>query len=95
MNHVPMCSVCGDWEVGKEIGSTEFCSQMCEDHAHAHGYGYGSAGTHKPRYCSISDFFDARVAKKVDMGLTPHKLGYLDLVKDEFFKMHAGTYSEE
>jgi hypothetical protein len=38
-----MCSVCGDWEVGKEIGSTEFCSQMCEDHAHAHRY--RSAGT--------------------------------------------------
>ena len=38
MNHVPMCNVCGDWEVGKEIGSTEFCSQRCEDHAHAHRY---------------------------------------------------------
>ena len=44
MNHVPMCSVCGDWEVGKEIGSTEFCSQMCEDHAHADRYHASSDG---------------------------------------------------
>jgi hypothetical protein len=40
---MPMCSVCGDWEAGKELNSTEFCSQMCEDHTRARRY--KSAGT--------------------------------------------------
>ena len=32
MYHVPMCKVCGEHEVGAfGNGSTEFCSERCED----------------------------------------------------------------
>lgn len=33
MNHVPMCKVCGEWEVGTFTGSAEFCSEACEQDA--------------------------------------------------------------
>lgn len=29
LGHVPMCKVCGEWEVGTFTGSTEFCSENC------------------------------------------------------------------
>lgn len=31
MYHVPMCKVCGEHEVGTWHGSTEYCSERCED----------------------------------------------------------------
>ncbi len=33
MHHVPMCTVCGEWEVGTFKGSTQFCSEACENTA--------------------------------------------------------------
>lgn len=33
LGHVPMCKVCGDWEVGTFAGSDEFCSVACEANA--------------------------------------------------------------
>lgn len=34
MYHVPMCKVCGEWEVGTFTGSAEYCSEKCEHEAH-------------------------------------------------------------
>ena len=31
MYHVPMCKLCGEHEVGTWHGSTEYCSERCED----------------------------------------------------------------
>lgn len=33
LGHVPMCKVCGDWEVGTFTGSDEYCSVPCEENA--------------------------------------------------------------
>lgn len=32
--HVPICQVCGEWEVGTFTGSAEYCSEKCEMEAH-------------------------------------------------------------
>lgn len=34
MYHVPMCKVCGEWEVGTFIGSDKVCSEKCGHEAH-------------------------------------------------------------
>jgi hypothetical protein len=34
MMHVPICQVCGEWEVGTFTGSVEYCSEKCETEAH-------------------------------------------------------------
>lgn len=34
MYHVPMCVVCGEYEVGTFQGHEQFCSDLCADKAH-------------------------------------------------------------
>ena len=43
MYHVPMCAVCGEYEVGTFYGSDTFCSQGCED-AYQREMAYEDAG---------------------------------------------------
>ena len=34
-NHIPMCPVCNQYEVGTFLGSDQFCSAVCEAEAQA------------------------------------------------------------
>ena len=34
-NHIPMCPVCNQYEVGTFLGSDQFCSAACEAEAQA------------------------------------------------------------
>lgn len=42
MYHVPMCVMCGEYEVGTFQGHEQFCSDKCADQAHE--YTYDAAG---------------------------------------------------
>ena len=41
MSHVPMCKICGEYEVGTFTGSVEFCSEKCQTES---CYSYDAAG---------------------------------------------------
>ncbi len=41
MSHVPMCKICGEYEVGTFTGSIEFCSEKCQTES---CYSYDAAG---------------------------------------------------
>ncbi len=41
MSHVPMCKICGEYEVGTFTGSVEFCSEKCQTES---CYAYDAAG---------------------------------------------------
>ena len=38
MYHVPMCVMCGEYEVGTFQGHEQFCSDKCADQAHEYTY---------------------------------------------------------
>ena len=42
MTHVPMCKLCGEYEVSTFQAHNDFCSDMCADKAHE--YQYDAAG---------------------------------------------------
>jgi hypothetical protein len=86
--HVPMCKVCGDWEVGTFTGSDEFCSEACEVDAVSFQHEI-SAEREKERQAQLESCYSYDAAGD--------GWGYDDCeaMYDNDPNPYAGTYSEE
>lgn len=79
--HVPMCKVCGEWEVGTFTGSAEYCSVPCEENANEF----------------LNDISNERAEEREAYNAEGDGWGYEDCMAmyDDDPNPYAGTYSED